>query len=41
MAFRKEVGGDARYDYLYTPEELEPWVERTAAIADNYPATQG
>ena len=31
--FRKGAGRDARYDYLYTPEELEPWVERTEQIA--------
>jgi uncharacterized protein YecE (DUF72 family) len=26
--FRKDAGRDARYDYLYTARELEPWVER-------------
>lgn len=31
--FRKNAGRDARYDYLYTPEELEPWVERTKQVA--------
>lgn len=31
--FRKGAGRDARYDYLYTPEELEPWVARTDEIA--------
>lgn len=31
--FRKNAGRDARYDYLYTPEELEPWVDRTEKIA--------
>jgi uncharacterized protein YecE (DUF72 family) len=31
--FRKDAGRDARYDYLYTTEELEPWVERTKEIA--------
>jgi uncharacterized protein YecE (DUF72 family) len=31
--FRKGAGRDARYDYLYTVEELEPWVERTREIA--------
>lgn len=31
--FRKNAGRDARYDYLYSAEELEPWVDRTKAIA--------
>jgi uncharacterized protein YecE (DUF72 family) len=31
--FRKDAGRDARYDYLYPASELEPWVERTVAIA--------
>lgn len=31
--FRKGAGRDARYDYLYTPKELEPWVERTEELA--------
>jgi uncharacterized protein YecE (DUF72 family) len=31
--FRKGAGRDARYDYLYTVEELRPWVERTREIA--------
>ncbi len=31
--FRQKAGRDARYDYLYTAEELEPWAERTKAIA--------
>ena len=31
--FRKDAGRDARYDYLYPEKELQPWVERTAAIA--------
>jgi uncharacterized protein YecE (DUF72 family) len=33
--FRKDAGRDARYDYLYTPRELEPWVERTQEIAED------
>ena len=32
--FRKEAGRDARYDYLYTAEELAPWAERTREIAE-------
>jgi uncharacterized protein YecE (DUF72 family) len=31
--FRKGAGRDARYDYLYTEKELQPWVERTEEIA--------
>jgi uncharacterized protein YecE (DUF72 family) len=31
--FRKGAGVEARYDYLYPPEELAPWVERTKEIA--------
>ena len=26
--FREEAGRDERYDYLYSPEELQPWVEK-------------
>lgn len=31
--FRKDAGVEARYDYLYPAEELEPWVRRTREIA--------
>ncbi len=37
--FRKAAGRDERYDYLYTPAELAPWVERTKAVAAE-PATE-
>jgi uncharacterized protein YecE (DUF72 family) len=33
--FRKDAGRDARYDYLYPPEELAAWAERTKAIASD------
>jgi uncharacterized protein YecE (DUF72 family) len=33
--FRKSAGRDERYDYLYSAQELEPWVERTREIAAN------
>lgn len=33
--FRKTAGRDERYDYLYTPKQLEPWVERAQALADD------
>lgn len=35
--FRDKAGRDERYDYLYPPDELRPWAERTAAIADEPP----
>lgn len=31
--FRKGAGRDARYDYLYSKEELEPWVVRIRAMS--------
>lgn len=31
--FREDAGRDARYDYLYSREELEPWVERVKELA--------
>jgi uncharacterized protein YecE (DUF72 family) len=31
--FRAGAGRDARYDYLYTQGELEPWVERVRELA--------
>jgi uncharacterized protein YecE (DUF72 family) len=31
--FRKGAGRDARYDYLYTVGELEPWAERVKELA--------
>ncbi len=30
--FRKNAGRDARYDYLYSAQELEPWVKRIRAM---------
>lgn len=30
--FREEAGRDDRYDYLYTTEELKPWLERIEKI---------
>jgi uncharacterized protein YecE (DUF72 family) len=36
--FRKGAGVEARYDYLYSKEELKPWADRTkevASIADD------
>ena len=31
--FRKGAGRDARYDYLYSPDELERWAERAKEVA--------
>ncbi len=31
--FRKSAGRDERYDYLYTPTELSPWVQRIRQLA--------
>lgn len=33
--FRQEAGRDARYDYLYSREELEPWVERIRELGED------
>jgi len=33
--FREDAGRDERYNYLYSTEELEPWVERIRQIAKN------
>ncbi|MGH7447573.1 MAG: DUF72 domain-containing protein, partial [Longimicrobiales bacterium] len=33
--FRKNAGRDARYDYLYEPAELRPWVKRTKQAAEH------
>jgi uncharacterized protein YecE (DUF72 family) len=32
--FREEAGRDARYDYLYTADELAPWAQRARVIAE-------
>jgi uncharacterized protein YecE (DUF72 family) len=34
--FRRDAGRDARYDYLYTAGELEPWARRIAALARSH-----
>jgi uncharacterized protein YecE (DUF72 family) len=31
--FRKGAGVEARYDYLYSNDELEPWAERAKEIS--------
>lgn len=37
--WRKDAPPEARYDYLYTAEELEPWAERAKQLAAE-PATE-
>ena len=37
--FREKAGVEQRYNYLYKPDELKPWVERAREIAAD-PATQ-
>jgi uncharacterized protein YecE (DUF72 family) len=36
--FRKNASRDARYDYLYSASELEPWVKRIREMAASPPA---
>lgn len=33
--FRKNAGVEARYDYLYTKKELEPWADRVDEVASH------
>lgn len=33
--FRKSAGRDERYNYLYTPKQLEPWVDRARALSND------
>jgi uncharacterized protein YecE (DUF72 family) len=37
--FREDAGRDARYDYLYTREEIEPWLSSIRRIAGAAPET--
>ncbi|MFQ5691665.1 MAG: DUF72 domain-containing protein [Nitrospinota bacterium] len=37
--FREGAGRDARYDYLYGPGELEPWLENIRRVAAESPVT--
>ena len=32
--FREGAGRDARYDYLYSGEELEPWIDKISEISE-------
>ncbi len=33
--FREDAGRDARYDYLYSEEELVPWMEKISEVSEN------
>lgn len=33
--FREDAGRDARYDYLYSETELDPWIDKISEISDN------
>ncbi|MFQ6110939.1 MAG: DUF72 domain-containing protein [Nitrospinota bacterium] len=37
--FREGAGRDARYDYLYSEEELEPWLENIRRVAQSAEVT--
>jgi uncharacterized protein YecE (DUF72 family) len=37
--FREDAGRDARYDYLYTEKELDPWIEKISEIRDSASST--
>ena len=37
--FKKDAGRDQRYNYLYSMDELDPWVKRIRAIADQAEST--
>jgi uncharacterized protein YecE (DUF72 family) len=37
--FREDAGRDARYDYLYSEEELDPWMEKISEISDRASST--
>jgi uncharacterized protein YecE (DUF72 family) len=33
--FREDAGRDARYDYLYSEDELEPWLDKIERVAED------
>ncbi len=37
--FREDAGRDARYDYLYSEEELDPWMEKISEVSDTASST--
>jgi uncharacterized protein YecE (DUF72 family) len=32
--FREKAGRDARYDYLYSEKELDPWLEKISEVTE-------
>ncbi len=37
--FREDAGRDARYDYLYSEDELDPWMEKISELSDTASST--
>jgi uncharacterized protein YecE (DUF72 family) len=37
--FRDDAGRDARYDYLYSETELDPWMEKISEVSDTASST--
>jgi uncharacterized protein YecE (DUF72 family) len=37
--FREDAGRDARYDYLYSEGELEPWLEKISEVSETASST--
>ncbi|GMR23044.1 MAG: DUF72 domain-containing protein [Acidobacteriota bacterium] len=33
--FRENAGRDARYDYLYSDDELDPWMDKISEVSEN------
>ena len=33
--FREHAGRDARYDYLYSDDELDPWMDKISEVSEN------
>ena len=33
--FRENAGRDARYDYLYSDDELDPWIDKISEVSEN------
>jgi len=33
--FRENAGRDARYDYLYSSDELDPWIDKISEVSEN------
>jgi uncharacterized protein YecE (DUF72 family) len=37
--FRNDAGRDERYDYLYSEDELDPWLDKIVEVSDSSPET--